>query len=114
MLAPYSADLATHIAGQASASVINSALSKLCLVFRHKTFQIPTVGRNGASVRAGASGTELWRAATDSHSSASVCAALLRVDSASWLICVVPQTGWTATGKMQRRTGHGKTRHVSH
>jgi hypothetical protein len=57
MLAPYSADLAMHIAGQASASVINSALSKLCLVFRHKTFQIPTVGRNGASVRAGASGT---------------------------------------------------------
>jgi hypothetical protein len=58
--------------------------------------------------------SELWRAATDSHSNASVCAALLRVDSADWLVFVVPQTGWTTTGKMQRRTGHGRTRDISH
>lgn len=36
---------------------MNSASLNLGLVFRHKTFQIPTVGRNGASVRAGANGT---------------------------------------------------------
>ena len=48
---------ATHVAGQASASVMNSALLKLGLVFRHKTFQTPTVGINDATVRAGANGT---------------------------------------------------------
>jgi len=58
--------------------------------------------------------SELWRAATDSHSNASVCAALLLVNCADWLVFVVPQTGWITTGKMQRRTGHRRTRHISH
>jgi len=107
MLTLYSADLTTHIAGQASASVISSAVSKLCLVFRHKHFRYRLLEEMAQLyVLVQVAPSELWLAATDSLSKASVCAALLPVDSAHWLVFVVPQTGWTTTGKMQRRTGH--------